>query len=155
MVQYKDEDFAPLVAKFKEPTRRTKKGQIVKPYVLFGHYLRERRLNPETGSKEYHLVPDLFMLDMSGAHAQETQLQYYAIQKRFKVIKWHLPADFVTEDGHTPYALLDQQCEMYAMVGGASQMAERLKEAEAKASALEKEVEAAKTRMQDKKVKAE
>jgi hypothetical protein len=119
-MEYKPEDFEPLLAEFKEP----KRGDKVTPYIAFGHYLREY----SKGEKK--IVPHIYVLNMAGAHAQKEQLEYYVLQKRFRVLKWHLPEDLKTPDGHTPYAELNKMAQIYQMAGGAGELLKRTKDLE-------------------------
>lgn len=119
-MEFKPEDFEPLLATFKEPMR----GDKVLPYVAFGHYLREY------SKGEKRIVPHIFVLNMASAHAQREQLDYYVLQKRFRVLKWHLPADLKTSDGRTPYAELNMMAQMYATAGGVPELMKKVSQVE-------------------------
>lgn len=145
MVQFRDEDFAPLLEKFSPPTRRNRKtGQLeTLPYVLFGHYLREKTKVDGEG-RQTKLTPHLFMLSMAASQAQEAQVRYYVEQKRFRVFKWHLPHGHPTSDGRTPYKTLEELCQMYFDMAANRGM---VLKTQAMESALEKELAAARERI--------
>ena len=129
MHEFKKTDFDELLANFVEPRPKRQREQDpskpkqdgkIAPYIAFAHYLRER--GGIHGAGVVKIVPHIFVLDMSAAHAQLAQLNYYVMQKRFRPVKWHLPVDHVTMDGRTPYRELNEYCEMYSRAGSVSDM---------------------------------